>query len=117
MNLQELQSFFKEQAPTIYRVQDGQIIEYKTLVVKGEPNVSDFYDDDTFSVGFNAPKGWKPKYALPFVSFFGIDKDDKFIVEEAKRKGGWDAPASFFWEDGDFFLTEEAARNFINGKS
>ena len=42
MNLQELHSFFKEQNPTIYRVEDGKVIEYKTLVYKkGKKGVAD----------------------------------------------------------------------------
>ena len=122
MNLQELHSFFKEQNPTIYRVEDGKVIEYKTLVYKkGKKevaDVSDIGDDNTFSVGFSKPSNWKPDYALPFVSVMSMDeKTGRIMVEKSERKGGWDVPGRFFWEDGDFFLTEDDAKRFINGQS
>ena len=122
MKLEELQAKFKQNPPTFYKVEDDKVIEYKTLIhkefkVKGkmEKNVPDVSDIDTsgiaFTIGFSKPKGWKPNYALPFISIAGIDeKNCKLILEEPKRRGGYDLPNAWFWVDGDFFTTKEAAQ-------
>lgn len=119
MTLEELRSQFLTTAPTIYRVEDGQVIKYKTLVYeenkKKVVSVSEIDEDNSFSVAFSKPSNWKPDYALPFISILGIDeKTEKLKLEVARKKGGWDFPGRFFWEDGDFFMSEQAARNFIN---
>ena len=121
MNLQELQNHLKIATPALYRVENGKVIKYEILVhkkgKKKTADVSDIAKDGTFSVAFSKPSNWKPDYALPFISVMGLDeKTGKLKVEKSERKGGYDLPGRFFWEDGDFFLSEENANRFINKK-
>lgn len=117
MDLKTLQNQFKK-TKTIYRALDGEVIPYniRKTTIKGNTvlDVSEIDSDNTFSVAFSKPcSKWKPDYALPFISVMGVTSD-KLILEKPKRCGGYDVPGRFFWIDGDFFLTVEAANKFVN---
>ena len=117
MNIKELHKFFKNEVTKLYKVEDGKVKEYKVepnRKKKGELSIWQLEDDNTFGVSFSKPEGWKPDYALPVIFVEDYDeKTQKVKVEEPKHRGGWDVPGSYFWVDGDFFLTEDAANDFI----
>ena len=121
MKLEELQAKFRQNPPTFYKVGNDKVIEYKTFIhkqikVNGKleknfPDVSEVDKSKAFTVGFSKPNGWKPNYALPFISITGIDeKNNKLILEKPKETGGYDLPNTWFWIDGDFYTTKEAAQ-------
>ena len=122
MKLKELQAKFKQNPPTFYKVENDKVIEYNTFIHKQfkvngkiEKNVPDISEIEksgiAFTIGFSKPNGWKPNYALPFISITGIDeKENKLLIETPTKTGGYDLPNAWFWVYGNFYTTKEAAQ-------
>ena len=107
MNIRELHTFF-EAAPTIYKVENSEIIEYKVAVFDGKPDVDDI-ENSSFCVGFKQPKGWRPEYALPYIIVEGVRNDGKLYLSTPQKKGGYDLPGAYFGVEGDFYINKDSA--------
>lgn len=122
MKLKELrEKIASKSISSCFMVKRGNIYEFKIAFIKGEKDVSPIQTspdgEKGVFVGFENLGDktiWKPDYAQPVIVVTGINENNGKLSLATFSKGGYDLPGAWFTIKGDFFLSEDSAKEFIN---
>ena len=122
MELKELRKkIVSKSISSCFMVKRGNIYEFKIAFIEGKKDVSPIQTspdgEKGFFVGFENPGDatiWHPNYAQPVIVVTGINEKNGKLSLATFSKGGYDVPGAWFTIKGDFFLSEDSAKEFIN---